>query len=623
MLRVNQILAVLLLLCTPMVWGQVFQAVPQRVMQAAGEDGLEWMQHCDPQSNEVGGIGIQGGGVTLSAAAQFSVSALQPYVGKSISVAAVYAGNVMSDASVFVLKGDDINKADKVSEVKVAHLEPGWNYVKLESPVTIDGSVALAVGYSAYDKGNFPLAFDGKRAKSNANFLMIEGQGSYSVAERTFGNLMVRALVGGDESQLGYSVVPNFVGQGKFLPKGEVDLALSLANNSFMPISDITIKFSVNGNLKEVPVTFEQAVPSNSVTTYTLGGVTLENDATLEVSVVKVNGKDNITANKLVKQVLAYDPEGAMERTILIEKFTGQNCGYCPGGESNIQLSIKGMEARVARIDHHYGFGNDMFTIEASQRIGNFYGVNSAPNCMVNRMVQDCKEIPDVDGEVVWHPGYMTAVMVADEISRPAYVSVNIDRTYDEATRELTVTVSGKATKDMVGKRLTVALTQSGYVAKQAGADANYRHNDFPVDFLTAYNGDELEWKADNTYEHTFKYVVKEKYGSVKADVDAMDVVAFVAGWGKNGNEGDVQNAAVKKVTDKSSASIQHSEIEENQVQISVSGSKFVVAGPVESVAVFTANGMQVENAGLSAGLYIVRVVSNGKVYVRKMILAD
>lgn len=623
MLRVNQILAVLLLLCAPMAWGQVFQFEPRRAVQATGEDGLDWMQYCDVQSNEVGGVGINGGGFTLFAAVQFSASTLQTYVGKSISVAAIYTGDVISDASVYVLKGDDINKADKVCEMKVANLIPGWNYVKLDTPIAIDGSEALAVGYSFYDVGNMPVAFDGKRANSGANFLAIEGQGGYEVADSSWGNLMMRALVGGDDSQLGYSVVPDFAGLGKYLPKGNTEIALNLTNNSFMPITDVIINFSVNGNLKEIPVTFNPAISANSTVAYILDEIALDGDATLEASVVKVNGKDNITANKLVKQVVAYDPEGVVERTILIEKFTGQNCGYCPGGEANIQLAIKGMEARVARIDHHYGFGTDIFTIEESQRIGNFYGVNSAPNCMMNRMARDCKDIPDINGEVVWHPGYMTSTMVADEISCPAYVTVNIDRTYDEATRELTVTVSGKATKDMTGKRLTVALTQSGYVAKQAGAGTNYLHNDFPVDFLTTYNGDELELKADNTYEHTFKYVVKEKYGSVKADVDAMDVVAFVAGWGRNGKEGDVQNAAVKKMTDKVPSSIQHSEMEGNKVQISVSGGKFVVAGSVESVTVFTANGMQVENTGLSAGLYIVRVVADGKVYVCKMMLAD
>lgn len=610
--------ALFMILPSLYAWTLSGQRSACKVAAAPEENALEWMQYCDYATTTSTGVGTQSSSAKLYAATWFKTATLEKYKGKAISLVAIHVNSTLTDASVFVLKGDDLDAAESVSEVKVGQLAKGWNMVRLATPVAIDASERIAVGYSACDNASYPLSFDAKSAVSGTSYIKI-GTDPYATSDVAWGNLMIRALVDGDPSPLGYNLVLNKFDIPRNVPADEpVKAVLTLTNNSFETIKSFTYEFSVNGVKEEKEVTLDEPILNNSTATYTFFAEPIAEETTYGISITKVNGQNNISAETVSKTAVPYDASETFERNILIEKFTGQNCGYCPGGEVSIAKAIKGMEDRVVRIDHHYGYTKDIFTIEESEKTGSWFGVNSAPNSMLDRTVQEERKDTPKAGGVVFHPGYMTDEMVKNAISRPAFLSLEIEPSYDAASREATIKVSGMSHKDMSGARLTVCLTQSGYEAFQNSGGAGWLHNDFPVDYMTEYNGDEIAWNEDGTYTCTYKYTIADKYGKVVSDADKMDVVAFAARWDtQNGNENyEVLNAACKKLTPVDTG-IEYVALYD--VRFGYADGSFTVNGSTLGVEVFGVNGARLSNSGLAPGIYIVRAEVDGGLYVRKM----
>lgn len=589
-----------------------------KVAPAPEENTLEWMQYCDFGTTTSTGVGTSSTSAKLYAATWFKTATLENYKGKAISLVAIHVNSTLTDVSVFVLKGDDLNAATSASEVKVSQLAKGWNMVKLATPVDIDATERIAVGYSAYDNASYPLSFDAKSAVSGTSYIKI-GTDPYSTSDVAWGNLMIRALVDGDPSPLGYNLVLNKCDIPRNVPAAEpVKVVLTLTNNAFETISNFTYEFSVNGVKEEKLVTLDEPILNNSTATYTFYADPIDEVTTYDISITKVNGQNNISPETVTKKAVPYDASETFDRNILIEKFTGQNCGYCPGGEVSISNAIKGMEDRVVRIDHHYGYTNDIFTIDESVKTGSWFGVNSAPNSMLDRTLQEERmDIPKGNG-IVFHPGYMTDEMVKNAISRPAFMSMAIEPSYDAESKEATIKVSGMSYKDMAGARLTVCLTQSGYEAYQNSGGAGWLHNDFPVDYMTEYNGEEIEWNTDGTYTCTYKYTIADNYGRVVTDVDKMDVVAFASMWvTENGNENyEVLNAACKKLIPADTGIAENTVAD---VRFGYADGCFTVNGSSLGVEVYSINGARLSNSDLAAGVYIVRASVDGNLYVRKM----
>lgn len=599
-------------------FGQVFMAAPARPANAPAAGELEWIQLCDPNVAEIAGVGTQADGIDLGAGMTFSSDYLADHNGKSISLVAICLYSPLTDVTVEVKKGD-INNGETLFSKKVGILSAGWNYIKLDTPVAIDGASEISILYKGKDTTKYPLAFDGKKgsAPKGSSYLSIDG--APFEEDLQFGSLMIRALVGGNENELANSVILSELLGAGYIKKGEsAKFTLTLANNTFTAVENITLATEINGNKTEQEITFDTPIEGNGKYDYEFASEPLQENTTFKFAITKVNGVDNPTAaNVLEKTTSVYEGDDAVQRTILIEKFTTQNCGYCPGGEQTILKAIKGQEEHVARIDHHYGYGEDIFTMSESKKIGQFFGVAGAPSCMMDRTEQD--ERTGQAAGIVWHPGYMTADMVANEISKPAFVSINITSEFNSTTKELAVKVTGKSGLDLSDKKLNVVLTQSGYVANQASGGANYVHNDFPIIFISDYKGDAITGDAEGNFEMDFTCTIKDSYsnsyGTRKVDFTQLKLVAFVTSWSTK-TDSEVFNAAVAKVD----AEVGINDTEAAGVRFYAADSKVAVEGNCTEMAVYDVTGAQVENENLN-GLYIVKAVVDGKTYTQKVVV--
>lgn len=186
------------------------------------------------------------------------------------------------------------------------------------------------------------------------------------------------------------------------------------------------------------------------------------------------------------------DPEGTTyPRVQLIEHFTGEGCGYCPGGMDYIyEVYSANPDAYVWVSNHTYG--KDEYTISGSNTIAKKLGVSSAPAISINRGMHD--------GKRNYHP-YYTARYITNEATT-ATSMISITRTYNAAANDLQITINGTtsdASLDSV--RLTIGITESGMVGAQHDYIATWEgwskftHTHAIRTFVTAALGDIVKFK--------------------------------------------------------------------------------------------------------------------------------
>lgn len=202
----------------------------------------------------------------------------------------------------------------------------------------------------------------------------------------------------------------------------------------------------------------------------------------------------------------------------LLEHFTGEACGYCPGGYDSIYQFTE-EHPNVIWVSHHKGFRDDAYTITESSSIATINEVSGTPSCAINRSA--AATLP-------------ANLFSSTELSKTtSFASVNITHSYDAATRLLSVTVSGDVRSSSYSYiKLSVCLTESGMISKQADYNRlgtvqkwnQYRHVHVPRMFLSAALGDKLSLNSGK-YTKTFSTALDTAW-----DADNMSIVAYITG---------------------------------------------------------------------------------------------
>lgn len=617
------------------LYGQEFKKMLSREMpsremskmaQASESDELKWLTNA-VESGRYYSFGA-GQKASFGAVAGLQTDKLFDYDGLQVSVIGVAVSETVSDVTIFVMKGSSAATATEVASKKVDALTGGWNYVKLDAPLTIDASENLYVGYKMdVQKSSYPAMFDASGlddSETEMSFAYLNGEYIDLATEPDFSDLghpMIQVLVGGDESKL---ETVTFLSSSifKYWPKGsEVIPNIQFVNNSFGSVESVTVDYSVNGVTDTEKLEFSTPVGPNSlnIMSMPLPAITITDDVDFSYVVTHVNDKPILQSEESYK-FYAYDKQEAVERTLLMEKFYSQFCGYSPQGKEAIDEAIVGYEDRVARIYHHAGYRVDLFTIDESIETAAEFGVNYSPGTMGDRMWFDAL------GSNAFNAMQWTGDLIADFLQQDGLASLKISDSYDVETRELTVNVSGNCIVTPDNKKITVAVTHSNYSSFQSNAQ-NYKHDHFPILYLTAAGGDDLQVNTDGSYDMTFKGVVPVSYNNgngtivtgnkVTINLDELRIVAFISdSWDGADNDRYVLNSATKEAA---TVGASVAEVELAGVNVYGTDSRIVVEGDYDTVKVFNASGMETGTEGLSAGLYIVKVTVDGQSMVKKV----
>lgn len=197
----------------------------------------------------------------------------------------------------------------------------------------------------------------------------------------------------------------------------------------------------------------------------------------------------------------------------LIEEFTGQTCGYCPEGMNSISDFTKG-ESNWVLILHHYGYEQDNFSVAGSKTIQTALGVNGAPKICINRASTNYGK----GNDILFHPGYLPQTSKS-QFATETYASVVIDNTYDPATRQLNVTVSGALCKeDYPALQLTVLVKESGMIDTQEdyyytfGGWEQFRHTNAVRLYLSDAKGDAISVDSTRHYTATYTATLNDQW---------------------------------------------------------------------------------------------------------------
>ena len=231
------------------------------------------------------------------------------------------------------------------------------------------------------------------------------------------------------------------------------------------------------------------------------------------------------------QDIVSTDPEN---KKVVLEEFTGINCGYCPQGHAIAQGIKDAHPDDVVVIAVHAGGYADPSGSQPDYRtpfgaaIDGQASVGGYPAGTVNRHYFSNWAM---SGGTAMGRSYWTSasnLIIGEE----SYVNVGIEATIVSSTRQLVVNVEVYYTGDSPKStnKLNVALLQDNIVGYQASGGSNYNHRHMLRWMLTGQWGVEItETTEGSFYKKTFTYEIPEDYNDIAVVLEDLQVVAFVA----------------------------------------------------------------------------------------------
>lgn len=230
-------------------------------------------------------------------------------------------------------------------------------------------------------------------------------------------------------------------------------------------------------------------------------------------------GKDEVFVSKT-----------AMNKNVVLEEFTGQNCGYCPDGHKRANEILEAHPGHFFPIVIHGGYlSKPEMQCEDAVAIQTHYAPPGVPYGLINRGW-------GVENRGAW------SSKTAQALGEPAYVNVAAKGTIETATRTLKLKVQVYYTDNSEKETnyLTVAMLQNNIEASQSSGNTNpsqvlpngnYNHMHILRDIINEDTwGDVISPTTAGTFiEKEYTYTIPAKVGNFDVDMNNLEFVAFVA----------------------------------------------------------------------------------------------
>lgn len=254
----------------------------------------------------------------------------------------------------------------------------------------------------------------------------------------------------------------------------------------------------------------------------------------------------------LAAALQAQDSKQTFTRNVLVEQFTGNRCGYCPGGADRINQAL-GSRDHMIWITHHAGFNEDDLTNNDSKAMTFYFGGSTyAPAIMFDRTRFDNSN----PGPVMSVPqvGGITTYFLQAK-STDCYCKIYAPEVrYDDASGSLSATISGRFGDQIWDEntRLIVYLVEDSLVMEQSdyvnGTQYNYVHNHTVRGSLTGTWGTPLTVDEQGNFSYELSYDLNTlratQPNAYKTRARNSKLVAVVYRYNPaNVNDGAVMNA--------------------------------------------------------------------------------
>lgn len=222
-------------------------------------------------------------------------------------------------------------------------------------------------------------------------------------------------------------------------------------------------------------------------------------------------------------------------KKVVIEEFTGINCGWCPQGHLFVNDIMNDHPDQVFAINIHAGgYAANTYTTADGERIRSNWNVTSFPSGMVNRTKFTTSATP-VYGREKFSPYTNQA------LAQRACANIAARCTINSATRIMTVNVELFYTADsqVDTNYLSVALLQDNILGPQSGmglnptqiVDDQYNHMHMFRGFVNGGTwGDTIATTDSGSFVYkTYTYTIPATISNVPVRLYDLSVIAFVA----------------------------------------------------------------------------------------------
>ena len=236
-----------------------------------------------------------------------------------------------------------------------------------------------------------------------------------------------------------------------------------------------------------------------------------------------------LTFTAKAQQYVSTEPAN---RNVILEEFTGRNCGYCPDGHLIANQIMANNPGRVWAINVHAGsyapttYPN--FNTTASATILSGFSVSGFPSGVVNRSTSAAQ------GRGSWNSLSSQQLNQAAECNVAGIARINPDTRVATITVEVYYTGNSSVNENY----LTVAMLQDSILGSQSGMNGNpaqvvgnqYCHMHILRDVITPVWGEAVSPTTQGTLIiKTYEYQIPESIGNPNGVEVILDHIFFLA----------------------------------------------------------------------------------------------
>lgn len=553
----------------------------------------------------------------------FAIFVPGDYAGKQISSVAfkLVTTSGVSNVKAWASKNLPANSeaADVCQDVETPSEN---NVVTLEVPFTIPEE-GCYIGYSFFSQGGTSAScmywYDYPAKIAGANFRSAEDSEWIDFSADGYCSSLVATISG---EFVDNDVVIDKSYQEIVVAKGttaEAKLKITNIGASAVESLEYNVTDAVTGEMLNTATVNTNGILSgkSGYFVFNLGATDMLIQTRRTVTITKINGKSieasDHTVSKGTVKVLAQ----FYSRKIVVEEGTGTWCGYCPRGIVGLEKMNKEFPDNFIGIAVHNG--DEM---AGAINYGDvFYNFSGFPGCIANRqekyntdpneytlrqiiLAEKDKGEAKIEAQAFWKDDSKNEVSVTTT-SRFAYSAESLDVKIAYAVIEDGVGPYMQANYYAGDNSLEEWKDKGFYVSTLFNDVARgiYDYNGVAGSVPTSINADE-----GYAYEYTFSLPDNV------ANKNNISIVAMLI----NGENGEILNADKVKPQIQIGTGI-NTIMGNNEINIYVRDGRFVTDKESDVLKVFNTAGREVPNESLTAGVYLVRTVVNGRSLVRKV----
>ena len=404
-----------------------------------------------------------------------------------------------------------------------------------DQPVTLDGE-AFYLGYTLTVSTSYsPHLFDAAADFSDGIAWALSDGNWIDVSRRGYGAPNLQLMLEDAPAFTDLIMKPIAV-NGFFKVGSTAEFSGQVFNFGTAPVEGIEVLCKTGGALTRYALP-EVTIAPGAVYDFNMPAQELSDQGDLSITLTaETTESTDVHPDDNYADTHIYIYPLDVQRNVLVEQFTTQQCSNCPMGHKVVEAALEKGPDNYITVAHHSGYYTDIYTMAEDNDYLWFYNSGStfAPGVMFNRR-------PATDGaaSVVLGAndnGEVTAGIQAASVVAP-YMGITLANSYDALSGKGIVTAyvtTYQSPSDEV-HRLNLCLTQDNLVGTHAGAGDGYVHNHVFRGAINGTWGEDIDLIPGQTVVRSYEYEIKDYITSsvnkvsIPTDTTRMHIVAFVS----------------------------------------------------------------------------------------------